>query len=72
MPFQETTGSNGDGGGGGLSESDDELAAAMDLHSLIGPHTPRDSPPQTADQVIEEIDQIMHVRCYRVWLENRL
>lgn len=39
---------------------DEELRASMDMHQLISQHVPlSDSPPQTADQVIEEIDQML-------------
>lgn len=44
-----------------LSE-DEELTQAFDLHSLIvTSETHHDPPPQTADEVIEEIDEIMQV-----------
>lgn len=43
-----------------LSEEDEELRSALDMHQLISQHGPLlDSPPQTADQVIEEIDQML-------------
>lgn len=45
---------------------DEELAQALDLHSLIASQlSPLDVPPQTADEVIEEIDEIfMQVRAF--------
>ncbi|VDK18194.1 unnamed protein product [Anisakis simplex] len=39
---------------------DEELRGALDMHQLIYQQGPlSDSPPQTADQVIEEIDQML-------------
>ncbi|VDN23123.1 unnamed protein product [Gongylonema pulchrum] len=39
---------------------DEELRSALDMHQLISQHAPlSESPPQTADQVIEEIDQML-------------
>lgn len=47
-----------------MSEDDEELRQALDMHQLITePHSAHsyDSVPQTAEQVIEEIDEIMQV-----------
>ncbi|VDD87659.1 unnamed protein product [Enterobius vermicularis] len=39
---------------------EEELRASLDMHQLISQQLPlSDSPPQTADQVIEEIDQML-------------
>uniref|UniRef100_A0A0N5AEH3 FEZ-like protein n=1 Tax=Syphacia muris TaxID=451379 RepID=A0A0N5AEH3_9BILA len=39
---------------------EEELRASLDMHQLISQQIPlSDSPPQTADQVIEEIDQML-------------
>ncbi|VDN51149.1 unnamed protein product [Dracunculus medinensis] len=50
-----------DGSDPGIDVSDDEeLREVLDMHQLVyqqGP--PSDSPPQTAEQVIEEIDQML-------------
>uniref|UniRef100_A0A5S6QVV5 Fasciculation and elongation protein zeta-2 n=1 Tax=Trichuris muris TaxID=70415 RepID=A0A5S6QVV5_TRIMR len=44
----------------GTSEEDEDLADSMDLHDMIvSSFSPCDALPQTADQVIEEIDEIM-------------
>lgn len=52
-----------DGSDPGIDVSDDEeLREVLDMHQLVyqqGP--PSDSPPQTAEQVIEEIDQMLQV-----------
>ncbi|VDN03400.1 unnamed protein product [Thelazia callipaeda] len=43
-----------------LEEEEEELRSALDMHQLISQHGPlSESPPQTADQVIEEIDQML-------------
>ncbi|OZC09796.1 FEZ-like protein [Onchocerca flexuosa] len=43
-----------------LSEEDEDLRSALDMHQLISQRGPlSESPPQTADQVIEEIDQML-------------
>ncbi|KAM3717242.1 Fasciculation and elongation protein [Dirofilaria immitis] len=43
-----------------LSEEDEELRSALDMHQLISQRGPlSESPPQTADQVIEEIDEML-------------
>ncbi|VDP34494.1 unnamed protein product [Soboliphyme baturini] len=45
-----------------LDEFDDEeVAQALDLHRLIVTTPIDEPPPQTAEQVIEEIDEIMQV-----------
>ncbi|VDM65422.1 unnamed protein product [Strongylus vulgaris] len=46
---------------GGVSLSDEEdLRARMDMHQLVAHGSiGGDSPPQTADQVIEEIDEML-------------
>ncbi|KAK6054110.1 hypothetical protein COOONC_08389 [Cooperia oncophora] len=46
---------------GGVSLSDEEdLRARMDMHQLVSHGSiSGDSPPQTADQVIEEIDEML-------------
>uniref|UniRef100_A0A915BBI4 Uncharacterized protein n=1 Tax=Parascaris univalens TaxID=6257 RepID=A0A915BBI4_PARUN len=51
----------GSGSDPGVDVSEDEeLRGALDMHQLICQHGPlSDSPPQTADQVIEEIDQML-------------
>lgn len=61
--FQDDDTTNENNGVNELDLSDDEeLAQALDLHSLIASSlSPPDPPPQTADQVIEEIDEIMQV-----------
>ncbi|KHJ46156.1 FEZ-like protein [Trichuris suis] len=44
----------------GTSEEDEDLPYSMDLHDMIvSSFSPCDALPQTADQVIEEIDEIM-------------
>lgn len=53
---------------------DEELAQAFDLHSMIvtscNDNCRRGEPaPQTADEVIEEIDEIMQVIQY-IFIEN--
>lgn len=51
-----------------MTNSDDEdlLRQQMDVHQMIGHHgstdTGGETPPQTADQVIEEIDEMLQVR----------
>lgn len=48
----------------GDEEEDEELAQALDMHNLIVSSLAvpdGDILPQTADQVIEEIDEIMQV-----------
>ncbi|VDM51125.1 unnamed protein product [Toxocara canis] len=55
------SGNEGSDPGVDVSE-DEELRGALDMHQLICQHGPlSDSPPQTADQVIEEIDQMLQV-----------
>uniref|UniRef100_A0A1I7XII6 FEZ-like protein n=1 Tax=Heterorhabditis bacteriophora TaxID=37862 RepID=A0A1I7XII6_HETBA len=55
---------NSDDGGVELSD-DDELRNRMDMHQLISQGSlGGDSPPQTADQVIEEIDEMLQVDIY--------
>jgi hypothetical protein len=45
-------------------DDEDELARAMDAHVLVG-QSPYSAHTQTADQVIDEIDQIMQV-CHSI------
>lgn len=47
--------------GGVESCDEEELRAQLDMHQLVSQGSLTDSPPQTADQVIEEIDEMLQV-----------
>ncbi|CAD6192449.1 unnamed protein product [Caenorhabditis auriculariae] len=57
----QTLGAGSDDGGLGSLSDEDELRHQMDVHQLIsqGGSMGGDTPPQTADQVIEEIDEML-------------
>ncbi|CAI4224649.1 unnamed protein product [Auanema sp. JU1783] len=57
LDLQDRTSNSEDGG---VSSGDeDELRHQLDMHQLVAQGSLTDSPPQTADQVIEEIDEML-------------